>query len=150
MIIDRLENRRHEKTIQRYKWGVIISLPLIIARLALDPGILNNGAKLGDLLTTLLPLGLFIQYKATAKKWGGQFFEWRENEVEFKSRKFDKTIIPHESILQINIKLDLIEIQTNNNLFEINIEDYLEYSDRLRLKNNFKELSKRLSTSEPL
>jgi hypothetical protein len=150
MIIDRLENRRYEKTIKRYKWLVIITLPLIIVRLALDPGILNNGAKLGDLLTTLLPLGFFIQYKATAKKWGGQFFEWRDSEVEFKSRKYDKTIISHESILQINIKLDIIEIQTKNKLFEINIEDYLEYSDRLRLKNNFKELSNRLSTSGTL
>lgn len=147
MLIDRIENTRFEKNIKLFKWVAILSFLLVIVRILFDLEIMNGGGKLSDLFTSLIPVGMFFQYRSTAKKWGGQFFEWKENEVEFKSRKYDKTVVTHNSIIQINIKLDIIEIKTNDKLYEINIEDYTEYNDRLRLKNNFEQLKKKLSTT---
>ncbi len=137
MVENRIENRRYEKNIKLFKWLAIASLILIVARLSLDSSILTNGAKLGDLISTLFPLAFWFQYRITAKKWGGQFFEWRQNEIEFKSRKYERTTIPFDSIKEIDIRLDIIEIKTVNQLFEINIEDYTEYEDRLKIKKNF-------------
>lgn len=144
MIIDRLENKRYEKNIKFFKWVAIGSFIAAIARILSEPNILTGAGKTFDYVITLYPIGLYFQYRKTAKNWNGQFFEWKQNELKFKSRKYDKTIIAYTSIKSIEIKLDFIYIETTENSFEINIEDYTEYEDRMRLKENFKKLKNKL------
>ncbi|MFT6718717.1 MAG: hypothetical protein ACJAY8_001113 [Sphingobacteriales bacterium] len=144
MVIDRIENKRHERNIKLFKWGTIISLLHLVIRISCGIAFVDAGFDLADLVSVFVPISMLYHYFSTSKKWGGQFFEWREKELEFKSRKYDTTTISHSSILQINIKLDIIEIQTQDSIFTINIEDYTEYMDRVRLKTNFEELKGRV------
>jgi hypothetical protein len=146
MIIDRLENKRYEKNINLYKSAAVITLILAIFKVIYTPNIFTGFAKPVDFITSLIPIVIFIQFKRTAKKWGGQFIEWRENEVEFKSRKYDKIIVHYNNITSINIKLDIIKIETEQKKVEINIEDYTEYEDRIRLKSNFEKIKNEIVT----
>src|SRR5690606_25967603 len=97
-----------ERNLKFLKWAAVITLLVAIFQILLTPEILNGGGRMVDFITTLIPVGLFLQYRSTAKKWGGQFIEWKENEVSFKSRKYDHTTIKMEDIVSINIQLDII------------------------------------------
>lgn len=146
MIIERLENHRYEKNIKFFRWLAIASAGLALLHIGLNPQILNGDGKALDFFNLLLPIVFYFQYYKTAKNWKGQFFEWRENEIEFKSRKYPRTIISHKELLDITIKLDLIILETTKTTFEISIEDYTEYEDRIKLKSKFEELKKQLDT----
>ena len=92
----------------------------------------------------------FIQYRKTAKKWSGQFIEWSDSQILFKTREYDKTTVELDDINSIEIKLDRIILRTKEKDFEINIEDYTEYEDRLQLKNNFERIKEKLEDSSTL
>lgn len=146
----RLEIKRFEKNIKFFKWGAIITLLLAIIRIVFDPSIFNGTAKLGDFMMSLVPIMLFTQYRKTAKRWGGQFIEWNEFQIIFKTREYDKTTVEIEDIESIDIKLDTIIVRTKQNDYEINIEDYTAYEDRLQLKDNFERVRKSLKHSNSL
>jgi hypothetical protein len=144
-MIDRIENKRFEKNIKLFRWLAVLTLIIAIIKISLDPNIFNSSGRKFDFIISLLPISLFLQYRQTANKWGGQFIEWTENEISFKSRKYDNTIINLDDIDEILIKLDTIEIRTKNKNFVINIEDYTDYQIRLRLKNNFEKIKERIA-----
>lgn len=110
-MIERIENNRNEKNLRLFKWGAILSLVLAAIRITIEPQILS-GVSTIDFILLLYPIPLFIIYYRTAKKWGGQFIEWKEDQISFKSRKYDKTNVPLSEIKSINIHLHLIEIET--------------------------------------
>ncbi|WP_310991034.1 hypothetical protein [Aequorivita marina] len=140
----RLENNRFEKNIKFFKWGAIITMFLAIMRIGFDSDIFKGSATFGDFILTLIPVGLFLQYRQTAKKWGGQFIEWTDNQIIFKSRKYDETTIEIDDIESIDIKLDMICIKTKEKNYEINIEDYTKYEDRFELKSQFEIVNEKL------
>ncbi len=146
----RLENKRFEKNIKFFKWGAIITLFLAIIRIAFDADLFQGSAKLGDFMLSLIPIMFFIQYRKTAKKWSGQFIEWSDSQILFKTREYDKTTVELDDINSIEIKLDRIILRTKEEDFEINIEDYTEYEDRLQLKNNFERIKEKLEDSSTL
>ncbi len=146
MLNDRIENRRIERNLKFFKWAAVISLLIAVFKILLTPEILNDGGRMVDYITTLIPIGLFLQYRSTAKKWGGQFIEWNENEISFKSRKCDNTTIKLVDIKSIDILLDIISIITLDKKYEINIEDFTNYKDRVRIKGNFEKVKLKLST----
>ncbi|MAC95917.1 MAG: hypothetical protein CMC96_10475 [Flavobacteriales bacterium] len=94
MPYERIENKRYEKNLKLFKWGAILSLALAAIRIAIEPKILSGIGSTIDFILLLYPIPLFILYYRTAQKWGGQFIEWKEDEISFKSRKYDKTTIP--------------------------------------------------------
>lgn len=145
MIKDRIENKRFEKNINFFKWSAAITLILALAKISFNPNIFNVSGKASDFMISLIPIFLYIQYRNVSKKWRGQFIEWTENEISFKSRKHDNTSINLTEITSINIKLDIIEIETKRENYSINIEDYTKYEDRLRIKNNFEKIKEKLS-----
>lgn len=144
MPYQRIENKRYEKNLKLFKWGAILSLVLAAIRIAIEPEILSGVGSTIDFILLLYPIPLFILYYRTAKKWGGQFIEWKEDQISFKSRKYDKTTVPLSEIKSINIHLHIIEIETLKAKYEINIEDYTAYKDRIRLKENFEWLNKKI------
>lgn len=146
MLNDRIENHRYEKNIKLFKWCAGLALLLAVFRIAITPDVLTGGAKSFDFLTTLIPIGLYLQYRKTAKNFGGQFIEWSENEISFKSRKYKHTIIKLSNIESINIRLETIEINTPEKNYAISIEDYTKYEDRMRLKENFEKVNDQLKT----
>lgn len=93
---------------------------------------------------TLIPITLFLQYRKTAKKWGGQFIEWSDHQILFKSRNHASTTIELADLEAIEVKLDFIILKTKETKYEINIEDYTEYKDRIHLKNHLEKLKEKL------
>lgn len=146
MPYQRIENNRNEKNLRLFKWGAILSLVLAAIRITIEPQILS-GVSTIDFILLLYPIPLFILYYRTAKKWGGQFIEWKEDEISFKSRKYDKTTILLSDIKSINIYLHIIEIETLNAKYKINIEDYTAYSDRVQLKSNFEKVKNQVENA---
>lgn len=147
MITDRMNNTRYEKNLKNYKRLAIGALILLVFQVLMAPVTFRDGFKLADTLTNLLPFTLLIHYYFTAKKWGGQYMQWTEDYFAFKSRKYPETQLPLSGIISIDIKLDTITIETKQQRFEINIEDYTEYEDRLRMKENFRILAEKLEHS---
>lgn len=142
MTIDKIENRRFERNIWFFKWSAIITLLLAILKIIFFPEIFDGSGKAGDFFLLLLPISFYFNYKRTAKNWGGQFIEWAENSISFKTRNYASTIIETKEIKNIDIALDVIRIQTSEKEFEISIEDYTNYEDRIRIKDNFKQYGK--------
>jgi len=147
MPYERIENKRYEKNLKLFKWGAILSLALAVIRIAIEPKILSGIGSTIDFILLLYPIPLFILYYRTAQKWGGQFIEWKEDEISFKSRKYDKTTIPLSDIKSINIHLHIIEIETLNAKYKINIEDYTAYSERVQLKSNFEKIKTQIKNA---
>lgn len=135
MPYERIENKRYEKNLRLFKWGAILSLVLAAIRVTIEPEILSGIGSTIDFILLLYPIPLFILYYRIAKKWGGQFIEWKVDEISFKSRKYAHTTIKISDINSINIRLHLIKIETNKMNYQINIEDYSNYNDRIRMKN---------------
>src|SRR5690554_4269932 len=147
MPYERIENKRYEKNLTLFKWGAILSLALAAIRIAIEPEILSGIGSTIDYMLLLYPIPLFLLYYRTAQKWGGQFIEWKEDEISFKSRKYDKTTIRFSDIKSINIHLHIIEIETLKAKYEINIEDYTAYSDRVQLKSNFEKVKNQVENA---
>ena len=140
MVIDKIENKRHEKKLKLFMWCAYISIALAIINTAL-----------GNLVfTNLVPIALYFQYKKTSKKWGNQFIEWKKQELIFKTREYDITTISIKDIESILIQLDIIEIKTEDENYAINIEDYTDYDKRILLKENFTRLKEEITSSEQI
>lgn len=147
MLPQRIENRRFEKNLMFFKWSGIITLILAIIRVAFDDSIFNGTATIGDFISLLIPIVFFLQYRKTAKKLGGQFIAWTDNQLLFKTRDLNKTTLEIDTIEAIEIKLDAIIIKTNEAVYKLNIEDYTAYEDRLQIKRNFEHLKQTLPQS---
>lgn len=130
-----------------FKWSGIITLILAIIRVAFDDSIFNGTATIGDFISLLIPIVFFLQYRKTAKKLGGQFIAWTDNQLLFKTRDLNKTTLEIDTIEAIEIKLDAIIIKTNEAVYKLNIEDYTAYEDRLQIKRNFEHLKQTLPQS---
>lgn len=141
LVIDRIENKRFEKNIKLFKWLAIISIIPIIGKLILNPEILTGKGTFLDYAINFIPVFLFFEYSRKAKNWGGQFIEWKEGKISFKLRKVSENTIEYSNIESIEIKLDNIIITLKDGeKYDLNIEDYTEYEDRLRIKENFKRI----------
>ncbi len=119
---ERIESKRFEKNIKLFKTLAILAFLVAILKVILTPDILTGGGKLLDFGIFLFPIFLFFEYRRKAKNWYGQFIEWGENDITYKTREKEITIIPYESISDISIKLDEIILTSNQNSFKIMIE----------------------------
>ncbi len=142
---DKIENNRYEKNIKLFKWVAYLSIIPIGYKLVTIFISSEFKTNAYDLISLAIPLILFFNYKRTAKNWGGQFIEWNNDILTFKTKDIKEIIISIENINKIEIKLDSILILTNENkTLLINLEDYTDYKDRLRIKKNFEAYSKSL------
>ena len=65
--------------------------------------------------------------------------------MSFRSKQSKNTTsISYQNIGEISIKLDAIEIIHGGKKDSINLEDYMEYEDRVAIKNNFTKLKEEL------
>jgi hypothetical protein len=103
--------------------------------------VINGERQVIDYLFTLMPIFFYLKYRHTAKNWGGQFIEWNDNTIKYKTRQTKETTLQISDIKTINILLDKINFELKDNSERtLIIEDYTEYADRLRIKQNFKDL----------
>ena len=92
-------------------------------------------------LSPLLISIIFISfYLIRRKKWGGQYIEWNEESVIYKSRGPNQIEIQYRLIEELEIRMDSIEFKLKDGTINIlEIEDFFEYEDRIRIKKNFEK-----------
>lgn len=109
----------------------------------------NHFSTIGYLLDCLLmvfPIYLMFRGLRNFKGRTGQFIEWREFDIQYKLKEYDSVkIISIETIMNINIGLDKIIVETTINNYIIDIEDFTKYETIKRIKNNFERIKKAVS-----
>jgi hypothetical protein len=102
-----------------------------------------------EYLRTLLLVGTF--WSLLGMLWSqdaGLYIEWRTNEVEFKTHN-GFGLIDIKALKRIEIGLDEITAYIEvNEVKVINIERFTDYNTRLRIKENFSQLQKVVSTNQ--
>lgn len=150
ILIDKITTNRVEKNENLFKGLAIATFILAILKIVIKPDILTGNGSIIDYLISLLPIYFYYNYRSKTSKHKGQFIEWRENILEFKSKDSHEKI-DLEKITDISIHLDLITITLSDRTTKIlNIEDYVEYDDRLRIKSNFERMQHSISRKHPL
>lgn len=128
-----------------FLWLAILGITIVCIQIILYPEILNERSRLLDLIVFLFPIGFYLQYRRKAKTWGGQFIEWAPDYVEYKCRQNKSELVRLNTLINIDIKLDeVILTLTDGKEKTISLEDYTEYSDRIKIKENFECLKVRL------
>jgi hypothetical protein len=90
------------------------------------------------------PISIILFIRKNRGNRSGQFVEWWNDKIIYKSKGVeDKTIIAADTIKEIKISLDQIEIQSQDQqIYLINIEGYSDNDMRLRIKSNFEKYRK--------
>jgi hypothetical protein len=142
---DYIETKTVEKTTDLLKHLAIAMGILAAFQLLSRPEILTGVGSLTDYLITLAPIGLYISYRSKTAQHKGQFIRWTDNSVEYKS-KDQNGVVAISELSKIDINLDTIDLHVKDGATHvINLEDYKEYTDRLRIKSNFEKLQQRLT-----
>lgn len=135
IITDRVESKRAEKILLFIKISSITFLFLIIMM-----AIKTKNVRLSDFRGFGWSSVMLANAYTVFSKRKGQFIEWREDEIEYKTRSEEATI-ETKDIKNISIHLDVISIKSfQNQNYEINIQDFTKYEVRLRIKENFTKL----------
>jgi hypothetical protein len=142
-VIDRIELVAKTKSIRILNiCGVICLVIWLIMVLSADT--FKN-----EYLRTLLLVGTF--WSLLGMLWSqdaGLYIEWRTNEVEFKTHN-GFGLIDIKALKRIEIGLDEITAYIEvDELKVINIERFTDYNTRLRIKENFSQLQKVVSTNQ--
>ncbi|MCE3228234.1 MAG: hypothetical protein K0S32_2785 [Bacteroidetes bacterium] len=145
-IIDEISIDRIEKSRKFLFYGAIVTAIIAVLKIFMNPEILTGGGKLADYLISLLPIYLYFSFRKKTSSRKGQFIKWTENSVVFKSRGSENQILLTD-IHNIKITLDNIDLHLKDGSTKtINIEDYSDYDDRMRIKGNFEKLTTRLNS----
>tara|TARA_B110000091_G_C13554735_1_gene365959 strand:+ start:166 stop:672 length:507 start_codon:yes stop_codon:yes gene_type:complete len=138
---ERIENKGFAKTVRTFKILTIISLSIVTLLFLTDHVFKITDIGYVNLSGFIFVVGFYYEYKKKSKTLGGQFIEWRENEISFKSRQEEATTIKLDSIDKIEIKSSEVLLNTIEDLsYIINLDDYREYTQKIKIKNNFKLL----------
>lgn len=139
---ERIENKRFEKTIRLFKILAISSVAIVGLYILSTLIFFNGEFEFVNFSGFLFAIGFYFEYKRKARTLGGQFIEWTENEISFKTRQKEAIVINYESITDIIIKLHEIIIKTDDNEeHKLYIEDFTDYTERMRIKNNFESIT---------
>jgi hypothetical protein len=144
-MINRIEAKGMNKMIKQLKWVAIGSLSLLIIRVLF---LTDNFSELNflDALLFLSPLLIYLRYRKEFDKKIGQYIEWSDNIIKFRTKDIENQILIN-SISSIEIKVHQILISTDDHNYKIDIEDFKNYKDRQTIKNFFKNQKKKLSTT---
>lgn len=141
MVIDKIVNPLYSKSGKTYRRLAIGILVLACIHLLMSPIIYHEGFTWFTVLSTSFgSVPLLIHSFFSHRNKRGQFIEWSEEAIVFKSKKYSSSKVLLKDIKSIEIGLDVVEIEAKEKWYKINIEDYTEYEDRLRIKENFRNL----------
>ena len=95
----------------------------------------------------LPPVSIILFIRKNRQNRSDQFIEWWNDKIIYKPKGAEgKTIIMSETIKEIKISLDQIEIQNQDQqIYLINIEGYSDNDMRLRIKSNFEKYRRRIN-----
>jgi len=147
-LINKVENNKILKGYKFTKIGMPIMLLLLILYIFI-------GIRRSDIIEfglmifgNILFIWSYISYKVKiSNNKGMPFIEWWTDKIVFRSSKTgQEREIMINDISNISINLDEISILTEGDkTFEINLDEYIEYDQRMKIKENFAELSKEIN-----
>ena len=137
--------KQYEKAQKIYFWSAIFTAIFIIAVSVLRAIYNDFDLRPTDFLIFLLAPINYFSGLWLKKKYGQQFIKWEDETLSFRSKQSKNTTsISYQNIAEISIKLDAVEIIHGGKKDSINLEDYMEYEDRVAIKNNFTKLKEEL------
>ena len=140
-IIDEIQTNRIEKNEKLFKYLAILTGVLAVLKIILRPEILSGDGSVIDYIISLSPIFFYFYYQSKTSKHKGQFIKWTKKSIEYKSKDVHN-VITIDAVQAIKINLDSIDIQLKDGSTQtINIHDYTEYDDRLRIKSNFEKIT---------
>ena len=114
---------------------IIIILIAICAVLAYLPSTENKWILYMSVV--LLIFQTYNYYFERKRKY--DFIEWKEDGIVFQNDKVISKLINYNTINDINIRLDTIEIATAQQTYIVKIHSFYKYEKRLEIKNKFEE-----------
>jgi hypothetical protein len=149
-LISKVENKGLLRVYRMSKIGLPIMMLSLLFKLYF--GIQKTSTELMGfwliVVMNILSIWSFVDSKTKiSKNKGIPFVEWWTDKIVFRSSKTGEEFgIMIDSILSVSIKLDEIFILTKSDkTFEINLNEYIEYDQRMTIKENFTVLSKEIN-----
>ena len=147
-IIDRIDEQRH-KLASKYFSGIsIVGLLVSVVALAMSPDLLGDISALSLIIMAAILILIIIAYRYRAQKYGGQFIEWTEDSIIFKTRQRSSHSVQIEQIKEIDIQFDTVEfLMSDGSKTTLNFIDFHDVEDRKRIKTNFEKMKIMPNTS---
>lgn len=142
MNVDRIESHKIQKVKKRMLfYGIaLIIIPIVKYLTSSINQLTRAGWWIDTLLFSALPAYFLLKTQHEYSKRKFQFIEWTDEKIIYrlKNESSEKSI-QRNLIEIINIHLDYIEIfDTSNQKYILDISDFDDYGDRLKIKENFK------------
>jgi hypothetical protein len=148
IIIDRIESTWINRASKILMFCGIGSLIVVIIKLYLrsENKSFGVGFLIDVLILSAISIYFILQTQKQLNKRKSQFIEWKEDSISYNLKEETETHnIFLEEILLIDIDLNKISIIDNKNQkYVLDISDFYNYKDRLRIKENFNTLADRL------
>lgn len=136
-IIDRVESKKAQIVLLFTKIAAVVVLVLMIIMATT-----KSNVRFSDFKDFIIGFILLLNLNNIFNKRKGQFIEWPEDEIEYKTRDEEATI-ELKDIKNVSIHLDTINIKSiQNQDYKIDIQDFTDYKTRLRIKENFTKLQR--------
>lgn len=145
-IVDRVETKRAEKMSKLFLYIGIALISILVLKLYFGQNSLGSRRFWLDLLPMLLPICLMIAGYKRLKKRTGQFIEWQKSQIFYRlGEDYLEQSIPVNSITEIKIELENIQVLTTEGEYNFNISDFTNYETIKRIKSNFEEMKLSIS-----
>ncbi len=149
-LVGKVENDIILKKRKRNKVQAIIGAILAVLTFLFEPwkGIEGLFTFWAPILLMISTVVMYLNNERKIKNdFGIPFVEWWTDKVVYRSKKeSERSVILNKDILSIKIKADEIDISAiNNRNYLINLDEYLEYTDRVTIKTYFENLSHELA-----
>lgn len=145
-VVDKIETIKIDKVIKKMQISSIGLIICVIVKLSISTtSQLSSWGWWVDILFFLaFPLYFFIKFKSQLNNRSNQFIKWTTESIIYKLK--DETLpqtIQKNQIESVNVNLDIIEIiDKKDHKHILDISDFNNYVDRLKIKENFKKEKK--------
>jgi hypothetical protein len=140
-VIDRIETKRAEKMSKLFFYIGLALISILLLKLYFGQNSLGSRRFWLDFLPLLLPIYPMIVGYKVLKKRTRQFIEWQKSQVHYRlGENSAEQHILIDSITEVNIGLESIQVMTTEGEHNLNISDFTEYETIKRIKSNFEKV----------
>jgi len=149
-LTEKIESKRIVKSQKLFMILAVLSVPLIAIKVyyGVSGGTFQKIGYWLNALVLFIPVGIYLyQRKLIADNNATPFIEWQGDRISYKASTDKKVVtIEVKNIKSISIKMDSVEILVTGSLCHtINLADFVEYSDRIKIKANFEKMQSSLA-----
>jgi len=99
----------------------------------------NIGGLIDRSILLIVPIFTIYSYKRLSKR-RNQYIEFKKDEIKFKTKTDPDKTVKIKDIEAVDIKVHEIHLKTNDLTYKVYLEDFKNYTDRIRIKELFKEI----------